>query len=185
MEQLPKNAKLVFKGKIFEVWQWEQKMFDGSVQTFERLRRPDTAQVIAVAGDRILLLDQEQPDRPSSFLSLPGGRFDEAEQPLTASKRELLEETGFVSDDWLLLKKRNPVTKIVWTVYTYIARNCVKQQEPNPDAGERLATRLVTFDEFLMLSEHPYLELAGLLLRARFDPKFRSEFHSLLFPDRA
>ena len=49
---LPKGARLilpeadcVFRGEIYEVHQWLQKMPDGSVKTFEMLRRPDTVMV--------------------------------------------------------------------------------------------------------------------------------------------
>ncbi len=68
---IPLNATIVFKGKIFEVWQWEQALFDGTTATFERLKRPNTAQVIAVVGEKILVVDQQQPDT-KEFISLPG-----------------------------------------------------------------------------------------------------------------
>jgi hypothetical protein len=32
----PKGAKLAFRGVVFDVYQWKQRMFDGSYQTFER-----------------------------------------------------------------------------------------------------------------------------------------------------
>lgn len=98
--KLPSEANLVFKGKIFEVWQWEQEMFDGTKETFEKLKRANTALVIPLVGKNILIQEQEQPDKPGPFLSLPGGRCDESEKPLEAAKRELLEETGYASDDW-------------------------------------------------------------------------------------
>lgn len=181
---IPKNAKRVFKGKIFEVWQWKQKMFDGSTEIFEHLKRPDTAQVIPVVGNKILIQTQKQPDRAKSFSSLAGGRCDWGEDPFKAAKRELLEETGYASKDWVLWKEQNPVSKIEWTIYTYIARNCYKKQPPKPDSGERIKNRLITFEEFLMLSEDPYFyekELAGKLLRARFEPKLKKELFNLLF----
>ncbi len=37
--KIPPNAKRVFKGIIFDVYQWQQKMFDGSKETFEMLKR--------------------------------------------------------------------------------------------------------------------------------------------------
>src|SRR3989338_8402924 len=92
--KLPKNAKRVFKGEIFEVWQWRQKMYDGTTETFEMLKRPDTTQVIAVIEDKILILKQKQPNNASAFLSLAGGRREKNESALNSAKRELLEETG-------------------------------------------------------------------------------------------
>lgn len=183
--QLPPDAKMVFKGEIFEVWQWKQKMFDGTAETFEKLRRTNTAQVIPVVGNKILVQTQSQPHRKKPFNSLPGGRCGLGENPLAAAKRELLEETGYASNDWALWCEENPVEKIIWTVYTFIARNCFYKQPPHLDAGEKITTRLISFDEFLMLSEDPAFyekrELYGAFIRARFDKKFQEEFHNLLF----
>ena len=181
---MPSNAKLVFKGKMFEVWQWEQKMFDGSVKIFERLRRQNTALVIATVRDKILILNEQQPDT-GMFASLPGGRCDWDEDPLEAAKRELLEETGYESKEWIFLKEQNPVGKMEWTIYTYVARNCVFKQPPKLDAGEKIETRLIEFEEFFMLSDNPLFyekELVEYLLRVRLDSKKKEEFHNLLFP---
>ena len=182
--QLPQNAKLVFKGEIFEIWQWKQKMFDGSVEIFEKLKRPDTAQVIPVIGNKILIQKQKQPDKSKPFISIPGGRCELDEKPLDSAKREFLEETGYASKNWCLWKKQDPVGKIIWTVYTYIAKDCFYKQPPKLDSGEKITTHFVSFDEFLMLSEDETFyenELKSYLLRARFDEKFREEFHKLLF----
>ena len=181
---IPSNAKKVFGGKIFEVWQWEQKMFDGGVEIFERLRRPNTAQVIAVVGDKILAQTEEQPDSTQPFSSLPGGRCDTDEDPLVAAKRELLEETGYVSDDWVLWKEVNPVSKIEWTVYTFVARNCVFKREPHLDSGEKITSKLISFDDFLTLSDDPYFyspELISHMLRLRLNKQEREDFRQTLF----
>jgi len=183
----PAHAKRVFQGKIFEVWQWEQKMYDGSLQTFEKLKRPDTAQVLATVGNKILIQTEEQPDKQRSFPSIPGGRLDESEAPLAAAKRELLEETGYVSDDWVLWTAIQPVHKIEWTVHTYIARNCVKEKPVSLDAGEKIETRLVDFDEFMRVatedSDFYSPEIVPDLLRMRLSPEQQQNFKNLLFGD--
>ena len=182
--KLPKNAKRVFKGEIFEVWQWPQKMYDGSTETFEMLKRPDTAVVIPVVGDKILILTQAQPNRPKAFYSIAGGRREKGERPLNSVKRELLEETGYVSRDWKLWNSVDPVGKMVWTVYTYIARDCIFWQAPRPDAGEKISVKLISYDEFLKLADTPDFsgdELAKQLWRVRGDKKEYKKFHKLLF----
>jgi ADP-ribose pyrophosphatase len=181
--RIPKEAKLVFKGVIFEVWQWEQKMFDGTRQTFEMLRRPDTASVLAVVGDKILLQKEEQPHRPP-FVTVPGGRCDEGEEPLEAARRELLEETGYASDDMELLAEHHPPGKIDWVLYSYVARNCRKVAEPHPDSGERIETMLVSFEELLEYSDDPNFratEIREILLRARNEPDKREALRVRLF----
>lgn len=184
-KELPDNAQRVFRGAIFEVWQWRQKMYDGSVQIFERLKRPDTAVTIATVADTIMVQTQKQPHRAESFLSLPGGRCEEGEDSLDAAKRELLEESGYASDDWVLWKEINPVGKIIWTVHTYVARNCRKVGDSHLDPGEQIEIKFIPFDEFLTPADNPTFyerELAGLMIRARYDRSFRKEFFSLLFP---
>lgn len=180
---LPSSAKRVFKGKIFEVWQWEQEMFDGSIETFEKLKRANTALVIPIVGGKILIQEQEQPDKPGPFLSLPGGRLEEGEDPLKGAKRELLEETGYMSDDWQLWKELTPFTKTVWTVYIYIARNCHKGGGQQLDAGEKIKIKFIGFEDFLLLSEDETFyerELVPFLYKMRLHPDQKEEFRNLL-----
>jgi ADP-ribose pyrophosphatase len=182
--KIPKKAKRVFKGVIFEVYQWKQRMFDGSYEIFEKLKRPDTVNMVPVAGNKIMILMQRQPDWKTDKICVPGGRIDKGEKPLDAARRELLEETGYVSSNWKSWKELNPSGKIAWTVYTFIARNCTMKQGPQPDAGERIKTKLVTFDEFLELAGEPTFyegELKAALLRAKYDKKYKLELKKLFF----
>jgi ADP-ribose pyrophosphatase len=148
--RIPKNAKRVYEGIIFDVYQWKQRMYDGSVQTFEALKRPDTVEVIAVQGRKILIARQMQPGR-SWIYSLFGGRRERNETPLATAKRELLEESGLVSSDWELFRRYKPYHKIDHTIYVYIARGCRRIQPPHLDAGERIRIRVVTFREFISI----------------------------------
>lgn len=172
-QPLPDHAKLVFKGVMFDVYQWEQKLYDGSSATFERLKRPDTVMVIPVTEDgRIIITRQEQPGRAASFC-LPGGRVDEAEDVLSAAKRELMEETGYESETWSLWDSQQPVLKIEWAIFTFVARGCRKTAGLTLDAGEKINLQDVSFEEFVELivngdfSDH---ELVPRFLRARLHP---------------
>lgn len=75
-QPMPENAKRVFKGILFDVYQWQVNGYDGSTKTFEKLKRPDTAMVIPVTEDgKIILAFQEQPYK-KPFVGLIGGRND-------------------------------------------------------------------------------------------------------------
>jgi len=183
-DPIPSQAKRVFRGKIFEVWQWPQKMYDGTLHIFERLKRPDTVQVIAVAGDKILVQSQKQPDRKQAFTSLPGGRCNHRENPLVAAKRELREETGYESNDWLLWKQHSPMGKIEWIIFTYLARSCIFKQRPRLDSGEKIKNRLISFKDFLNLAEDKNFfdpQLVITLLRAKHDRRKKAGLYKLLF----
>lgn len=146
---MPENAKKVFSGILFDVYQWEQKQFDGSMKTFEKLSRNDTVGVIAITPDgKFILTRQEQPAM-KPFLGTSGGIVDDNEDVSEAAQRELLEETGYESTDWELYSAVQPTTKIDWAVFIFIARNCKKTREPQPDSGEKVQTLELTFDEFI------------------------------------
>lgn len=147
----PPHAKRVFKGIIFDVYQWEQEMFDGTKEIFEKLKRADSVGVIPVTPDgKIIVTAEEQPGR-EQFLSIPGGRIDEGETSLEAAARELREETGYEAEKFVLLAAEQPSSKIDWAVYVFIGINCRKVGDCELDAGERITPRAVTFDEFFAL----------------------------------
>jgi len=160
-------------------------MYDGSVQTFERLSRPDTAEIVTVLGDKIVIQKQEQPDKPEPFLCLPGGRIEHGENALAGAKRELLEETGLASDDWVLIGERRLASKIEWVDYVYVARHCKKIAEQSLDAGERIELIELSFDEFLDTVDRDELRMEPTLrtdlVRAKYDEGSREKMRKLLF----
>ena len=122
-QPLPENAKKVFEGKIFDVYQWQQEMFDGTFETFEKVRRIGTTIILAFdKAGKVIILDQEQPAK-GRYLSLPGGMVDREEEVLESAKRELLEETGYISDDFRFWHSVNQTSKIEWGVYFFVAKN--------------------------------------------------------------
>ncbi len=146
--KIPPEATKVFDGIIFDTYQWQQKMFDGSTETFEMLKRVSTVGIIAIKDGKICLSHESQPTK-ANFYSLFGGRAEEGEEPLETAKRELLEESGLVSENWQLYKTYHPLHKIDWAIYTYIAKDCKKISEPKLDPGEQIETKEYTFDEFI------------------------------------
>ena len=180
---LPPHAKKVFEGVIFDVWQWEQELYDGSGTIFERVSRPNTVFVLPIVGDKICIVDEEQPDT-GPYISIPAGRCEKGEESLVSAQRELKEETGLESNEWELLLQVEPVSKMEWTIYVYIARNCKKTGEQALDGGEIITPRYVTFEEFLALSDNPKFfkgELSNLMQIARFDGTKRDELRAKLF----
>lgn len=180
---MPKAAKKVFTGQIFDVYQWEQKMFDGSVVTFERLQRPDTVSIIPVTHEgKIIVGYQEQPSQKPHFTTI-AGRVDPGEEILRAAKRELLEETGYQAAEWELLHSYQPTMKIEWVIFTFVARDCKKVAEQNLDAGEKIELKFVNFDEFIEMAargdfgEH---ELKIMALEAKLDAKRMAKLKTAL-----
>lgn len=148
-QPIPPNAQKVFQGVLFDVYQWQQTLYDGTTATFEKIKRRDTVNIIPVTEDgKIILSKQEQPG-VEPFIGALGGQIDEGETPLDAAQRELLEESGYESNDIVLWDATQPIEKIDWAIYTFIARNSVKKQEQHVEAGEWISLLYVTFEEFL------------------------------------
>ena len=167
--KIPPNAKRVFKGVIFDVYQWDQLLFDGSTSTFEMLKRPNTLLVIPTTDKKIFLSQEEQPIK-GQFVSLLGGRQEEGETPIQGAQRELAEEAGLASEDWELWMQYDPLTKMEWTVFIFIARNCKKIREQKLDPGEKITTISVDFDTFIqkvLTDEFSGRELQNALLKLK------------------
>lgn len=154
--KIPSQARRVFKGVIFDVYQWEQKMFDGTTETFEKLKRKnDGVTIIATRGDKIIYAEEEQAS-VAPFITLIGGKREEGEEPLETAKRELLEETGLATNDWELYSVDESLsTKMDWTVHTFIARNVTKMAEQRLDPGEIITVKEATFAKFLDIAARP------------------------------
>ena len=150
---VPAEARKVFAGEIYNVYQWPQELFDGSKATFEMVSRPDTVKIIAVKGDKIVIVKQRQPTL-DWYYDFPSGRHDEpGETELDAAKRELREETGMEFKNWRLIAVKQPFIKIDWLVYTFLATDFVRQGPQNLDAGEEIEVLEMGFDEVKNLAQ--------------------------------
>ncbi len=145
---VPKNADCVFKGVIYDVYQWEQEVFDGTKKTFEMLKRPDSIRVIAIKDGKIVIIKQEQP-HVGNFIDIPGGMHDnDLENELDAAKRELKEETGITCKTWKLLNAVQIHNKIEQFNYLFLAHDAEEKVEDQKlDAGEKIDVLYLTLSE--------------------------------------
>ncbi|MFA6305079.1 MAG: NUDIX hydrolase [Patescibacteria group bacterium] len=184
VKTMPQNAKKVFQGVIFDIYQWKQKLFDGSQTIFERADRPNTVEIIGVTPEKkIIVIEQKQPDS-AWFWDLPGGRIDSGESFKHGAARELLEETGYISDKIKLWREREVTSKLDWIIYECIAYGCKKKFGKNLEAGEKIKVHLLSFEEFLMLpwKKNFYCTHLSLeLLKMQIKPKLKQDFYNLLF----
>ncbi|MEX1112016.1 MAG: NUDIX hydrolase [Candidatus Andersenbacteria bacterium] len=181
---IPDNAKRVYEGYIFSVWQWEQQLFDGTTATFEAAQRVDAALAVGVLPNgNILMISDEQPHR-EALISSPGGRLEFGESPEDATRREFQEETGYSVGNLVPWFTHTFTDKIHFAAHFFIAKDLTKTGEPTLDPGEKIELLEFSFDEFLQLAWNPKLrerELRITLLEALADPKRKQALHDLLF----
>jgi ADP-ribose pyrophosphatase len=104
--------------------------------------------VIALTADnQVIIAEQFRPGPEKIFQELPGGGINVGEDSKVGAMRELLEETGYTSDD---VEALGVVYKDAYTnasSHFYLVRNCTKQGDQQLDDGEFVEVKLITIDK--------------------------------------
>jgi len=106
----------------------------GREHAFYRLQGPDWVNVVAFTrSGELLVVEQFRHGIDAATLEIPGGGCDPGESPADAARRELREETGFVSGHWVALGActPNPATQNN-RCHSFLALDC------EPDGALRL-----------------------------------------------
>lgn len=152
--KIPKHAKCVFEGILFDVYHWKQKMFDGSIRTFEAVRRLPSSQAICLTKEKKFIILYEEQPHVGKFTSIPGGHVDRGETPLENIEKELMEELGMSASKIDLFQEVNIGSKIDWPSYYYIARDCEVTGKPKIDSGgEKIKSIEVDFNKFIEMTQ--------------------------------
>ncbi len=126
-----------------------ERKSDGTEATFFVVENPDWVNVIALTEKgEVVLIEQFRHGAEKIVLEIPGGMIDENELPETAARRELLEETGFTSNEFIFLGKSHPNPAIQNNrIFHYLAVNCQKTAETKFDEHESVITKIVPLAE--------------------------------------
>jgi len=122
---------------------------DDAEHNFFVIESPDWVNVVALTKEKaVILIEQFRHGTQEITLEIPGGMVDGRENPETAARRELAEETGYESDEFIFLGKSrpNPAIQTNW-MYHYLALDCEKTQETAFDEHESLITKVVSLAE--------------------------------------
>ncbi len=132
----------------------------------------DWVNVIPITeNDEIILIRQYRHARKDFFYEVPGGTTHPGknEAPLLAAKRELLEETGYESDNWAYKGAHSPNPSLQSNqMHTYLAKGCKKVAEQTLDEFEDIEVKLVSKHhllEMLISGEFEHSLMAASLVR--------------------
>jgi 8-oxo-dGTP pyrophosphatase MutT (NUDIX family) len=105
----------------------------------------DWVNVIPLTKDRqVVMVKQYRHGSKQVTLEIPGGLVDPGDTPESAASRELLEETGYQTDNLTEIGIVNPNPAIFNNrCYTFIAGNIRKTREPMPDQTEDIEVVLI------------------------------------------
>ena len=146
------SGSRVYDGTLLKVHRDVARLPDGSEGVREYIRHPGAVAIVPLFDDgRVLLERQFRYPHQREFIELPAGKLEAAEPHLDTAKRELLEETGYVAQEWIRLGVIH--TAIAYTdeaIELFLARNLTLQKR-NLDQGEFLETFAVPFGEAIAM----------------------------------
>jgi len=113
------------------------------------LESVDWVNVVALTGDgRSVMIRQFRFGVAYTTLEIPGGMVDPGENPLTAARRELKEETGYGGGTWHYLGSVEPNPAIHdHLMHHYLARDVVSEGAQDLSGGEAIHMELMSVDE--------------------------------------
>lgn len=133
--------EVTFKGRIFRYRQIERESTTQKMHGhFDVLDFLDWVNIVAITSDNeLLFVRQYRHGVDDITLEVPAGAVEPGEDHLLAAKRELREETGFVSNKWKKLGVVQPNPAIQSNRCSlYLATDCTLEGEPQLDPLEEL-----------------------------------------------
>ena len=94
------NSQLIYEGKVVKVFKDSVELSTGKKSFREFVKHSGGVVILAVKGDKILLVKQFRYPLEEVMFELPAGKLEIGEDPFEAAKRELEEETGYCANKW-------------------------------------------------------------------------------------
>jgi ADP-ribose pyrophosphatase len=138
------SSKLAFKGKVFNVFTDTVVEPGGHKATRDVIRHNGSVVILAVdestnPSDPDVILERQYRHAAGQYLiELPAGTRNPNEPPLSAAKREMIEETGYRAKRWTMMVKyfASPGFLGEW-MQIYLAQD-IRQGKAAPEVDENL-----------------------------------------------
>lgn len=148
------HSTLIYQGKIISVQVDDVRLPDGTEGKREIVKHPGAVAIIPFKqDDTIVLVRQFRKPLEKEIYEIPAGKLEAGEDPLTCSKRELKEETGYTAD------RLEFVTSFYTSpgfanelLYLFVASG-LRQGQAEPDLDEFVENVEVSLDEAFQLME--------------------------------
>ena len=170
------RSKTIYTGTVFGVRQ-DRVIEPGGIRTTrDVVTHHGSVVLLPVLDDRRILLVRQYRHAVGQFLwELVAGRIELGEPPLTAARRELLEETGYTARRFRKLLDVFPTPGFVSERMIVFAATGLTAGRARPESDERITSRAFTLRLLERMIRRGTLRdaksIAGLLYYSRF---FRS-----------
>jgi ADP-ribose pyrophosphatase len=139
LTETPVSTLNVFNGDLLHVYQDQARLPDGQIKVREYITHPGAVVIIPLLDSGELVLErQHRYPLHRDFFELPAGKIDPGEEPLMCAQRELLEETGYMAENWRYLATLHPCIGYSDERLIYYLAQGLHFQGANLDDGEHL-----------------------------------------------
>jgi len=141
------NKSSLFNNKYHRIENWVLRTHEGQIRDYSILKGYDFVVVVPITSDKkIIMIKQFYIAQLNYHLSLVSGFVDKKESPLQTAVRELKEETGFTSNDFICIGSNSKGKYITGNVYYYIALNAKYQYENKLTSSEDIKLDVMDFN---------------------------------------
>ena len=125
------------------------------LDSFYVVEYPDWVAVLCFTEEgQVVMVEQYRHGIQQVTLEFPAGAIDQGEQPSLAARRELLEETGYVAEEWVSLGRCAPnPSKHTNFAHLFLARDARLIHAPHLDKSEAIEVRLLDVAEVLQKAD--------------------------------
>ena len=103
------SSEMVLDGTMMRVKRDQVRLPSGNQSQREFILHPGAVLIIPILDNGNLLLERQfRYPLNRVFVELPAGKIDQGEDILLTGQRELLEETGYIAQEWIYLGHQHP-----------------------------------------------------------------------------
>lgn len=127
------KKEVLYSGNFLDVLNEVYELPNGKIVNKEKIVKnsgKDSVIVIAINQDKEYIITFQNRIKDKLIAEFPAGYIEDGEDVIDAAKRELMEETGYVSDDLFIVDEAYSAPGIDnSTTYIVVANNCIKCDE--------------------------------------------------------
>ena len=134
------QEEILYSGKFLQILRETYRLPNENMVSKEKILKnggKDSVIVIAITQEKEYIITIQNRIKDKLIAEFPSGYIENGEDPIETAKRELKEETGYVSDDLFLIDEAytSPGTDNS-NSYIVVANNCIKTDEKSDDGTE-------------------------------------------------
>lgn len=143
-----------FQGNVINLRVDTVELENGATATREIIEHPGGVCVIGMDHEgKVLMVRQFRAPFQRPLLEVPAGKLNYGEDPLECGKREFLEETGFLAEEYISFGQLYPsVGFLTEVIHIYYAKGLVKKEQ-HLDEDEFLDVERYTLEDLFQMVE--------------------------------